>query len=306
MNRPSMFELDAAVLVAARGSFRGAARELKLSPSAVSHAIAGLEAKLGVRLFHRSTRSVSLTAAGQAFLARVESALDTITDAVSEAADYREQPSGLLRLNMSEGAAQILFRPLILPFLARHPEMRIDLVTDGRLVDIVADGFDAGVRQGDLVSPDMFALPCSPAIRFLVAGSPGYFAVHGMPATPQALHQHVCIRTRLPHGGELYPWQFRRGDEAFDFTPQGALTLDSHPLMLEAALAGAGLIWTNEQGLLPHLARGTLQAALTEWSPAEPALHLYYSSRRHLSAGMRALLALVRELYPTAPPPALP
>lgn len=300
MKRPPLFELDAAIAVAARRSFRGAARELDMSPSAVSHAVASLEARLGIRLFHRSTRSVSPTEAGAAFLARVQPALGAIGDAVDAAGAWRAQPSGTLRLNMSEGAAQMLMDTLVLPYLARYPEMRIDLVTDGRLVDIADGGFDAGVRQGTLVGPDMIALACSAPIRFVVAGAPAYFERHGLPRSPRDLHTHACIRTRLPNGGALYDWTFQRGEERVTVAPQGALTLDNHHLMLSAALAGAGLVWTTEWELQPHFASGALRAVLQDWSVAEPPLCLFYPNRRHLSAGMRALLELVRERYPVA------
>lgn len=296
MQRVGLVELNAVAAVAAQRSFRKAAAELGMSASALSHAVASLEQGLGVRLFNRTTRSVSLTEAGMQFLARVQPALGQIAEAMAGVNDFRETPSGTLRLNASEGAAQMILAPVVLEFLRRYPDMQVDIVTEGKLVDIVAGGFDAGIRAADNVPLDMIAVVCSPPIRFVVAGAPAYFAASGLPPpqTPDDLRRHVCIRSRLP-GGALYPWEFARGGERVVIDPAGPLTLDNHHLMIAAAVQGAGLIWTSVWSVAEQLAAGCLRQVLAPWSPAIPGLRLYYPSHRHLGAGLRAFLAVLRE-----------
>mgnify|MGYP006189806917 CR=1 FL=1 len=194
-----------------------------------------------------------------------------------------------------EGAAKLVFSPLIPAFLARYPQMQLDIVTDGRLLDIVAEGFDLGIRSRDLVPQDMIAVPCSAPIRFVVAGAPAYFSRQGVPLSPADLHQHQCIRSRLPGGGPHYNWEFSRGAQQYKFEPTGQLSLDSQPLLVQAALEGIGLIWTNESGIQTYLQSGQLQSVLTEWSPEEAELCFYFPKARQQHAGLRAFLDLVRE-----------
>jgi DNA-binding transcriptional LysR family regulator len=294
MSRAALIELNAVVAVAAHRSFRKAAAELGMSPSALSHTIAALEQRMGVRLFNRTTRSVSPSEAGAQFLARVQPALTQISDAIAGVDEFRATPSGTIRLNTSEGAARMILVPVILEFLQRYPDMQVDIATEGRLVDIVAEGFDAGIRAMEQVPLDMIAVQCSPAIRFLVAGSPAYFKQHGKPRTPNDLRSHVCIRSRLPSGG-LYDWDFERGTQKISIEPAGPLTLDNHNLMIEAAIHGAGLVWTNEHAMAEPIASGKLVPVLAQWSPTHAPLSLYYSSHRHVTAGMKAFLAVVNE-----------
>ena len=296
MTRTALTELSAALAVASHRSFRGAAGELGVSPSAVSHAVAVLEQRMGVRLFHRTTRSVAPTEAGEQFLARVGPALREITTAIDEANVHRATPAGVLRINASEGAALHLMNPVVYAFLERYPDMRLDLVTEGRMVDIVAEGFDAGLRTRDMVPQDMIAVPCSAPVRFLVVGAPAYFARRGRtkPRVPADLSQHTCIRTRLPGGG-LYRWEFERRGEKIDIDPQGALTLDNHHLMRDAALRGVGLVWMNEWSVAADLAAGRLTPVLENWSPRLPELCLYYPGHRHVPAGLRAFIEVIRE-----------
>jgi DNA-binding transcriptional LysR family regulator len=296
MTRPGLIELDAVVAVATHLSFRKAAAELGMSPSALSHIISTLERRLGVRLFNRTTRSVALSQAGEQFLARVQPALGEIADAMAGIDDFRETPSGTIRLNTSEGAAQMILVPVVLEFLKRYPDMRVDLVTEGRLVDIVAERFDAGVRISDQVPLDMIGLACSPPIRFVVVAAPAYFRENELPITPDDLRHHQCIRSRLPSGA-LYKWEFQREGQVMIIAPAGPLTLDNHHLMIEAAIQGAGLVWTNEWAVARLLADGKLVRVLDDWSPSSPGLSLYYPSRRHIPAGMRAFIAVVKETY---------
>jgi DNA-binding transcriptional LysR family regulator len=294
MKRAGLIELNAVVAVATHRSFRKAAVELGMSPSALSHAITSLEQRIGVRLFNRTTRSVALSEAGEQFLARIRPALGQIADAMVGVNEFRDTPSGTLRLNSSEGAAQMILAPVVLEFLRRYPEMQVDLVTEGRLVDIVAEGFDAGIRSAENVPLDMVSVLCSPPIRFVVVGAPSYFKGRRKPTVPDDLREHSCIRSRLPSGA-LYRWEFQRGDERISIDPDGPLTLDNHHLMVAAALEGAGLIWTSIWNVEEALASGKLIHVLEQWSPQVAGLCLYYPSHRHVPAGMKAFLALIHE-----------
>jgi DNA-binding transcriptional LysR family regulator len=294
MKRTGLTELNAVVAVATHRSFRKAAAELDMSPSALSHAIATLERRMGLRLFHRSTRSVSLSEAGEKFLAEVQPALQQITRAMEGANDFRETPSGTLRLNTSEGAARKILAPLVLEFLKRYPDMQIDLVTEGRLVDIIKDGFDAGFRLAETVPQDMIAVPCSPPLHFVVVGSPAYFKTRKPPKTPQELAAHTCIRSRLP-SGTLLRWEFEKRGEKLAIDIASPLTLDSDTLRLDAALQGYGLAWSSEWAVEPYLASGQLVRVLEDWTPSCPGLCLYYSGHRLVPAGLQAFIALVKE-----------
>lgn len=298
MRKKGLLELQAVVAVAAHRNFRRAATDVGLSPSAVSHAVTSLEQRIGVRLFHRTTRSVSLSEAGEQFLSRVEPALGQIAAALESVNEFRDTPAGNLRLNTSEGAARLLLEPILLGFLERYPDMRLDVVTEGKLVDIVAEGFDAGVRLGDIVPQDMIAVPCGPPMRFAVVGSPEFFRRHGQPTTPEDLQRFNCIQPRHA-SGTLYRWEFchpgGEGVELLRITPRGNLTLDSHALMVAAARQGAGLAWLSAPLIAGELAEGRLVEVLNEWSITYPRLSLYYPGHRLVPAGLKALVELIRE-----------
>jgi DNA-binding transcriptional LysR family regulator len=291
-------ELNAVVAIAARKSFRAAAVELGISPSALSHAVTALEKRIGVRLFNRSTRSVALSAAGEAFLARVRPALRDIAEAMEQVNAFRDSPRGQLRLNMSEGAAQIL-QPAMFEFLRRYPEMQLDVVSEGRFVDIVAGGFDAGVRLLDSVPQDMVAVPFGGPFRMAVVGSPDFFVRHRRPQVPADLLDLPCLRSRLP-SGTVYRWEFARRGEEIALDVQGPLTLDSHPLMLEAARQGLALAFVGEWGTRDDLATGRLERVLDDWTPLYPGLCLYYSGHRLVPAGLKAFISVLREILPAA------
>ncbi|ALG75244.1 LysR family transcriptional regulator [Azospirillum thiophilum] len=295
METTGLSELEAVHAVARHRGFRAAAVELGVSRSALSHAVAALEARLGVRLFHRTTRSVAPTQAGERFVADTAPALRDIRAALDRLAGQRATPSGTLRINSSAGAARMIMQPVVLEFLRRYPEMTVDIVTEGRLVDIVLEGFDAGVRLAELVPQDMIAVPLGPELRFAVVGSPGYFADSFIPTTPADLARHRCIRSRMP-GGSLYRWEFERHGEAVAIDGAGPLILDDSLLMLDAARAGIGLAYVTEWQVAEDLAAGRLVRVLEEWTPPFPGLCLYYSGRRHLPTGLRALVDLVREI----------
>jgi DNA-binding transcriptional LysR family regulator len=294
MNKTALSELTSVASVAAHRSFRGAAKELGMSPSALSHAVAALEQRMGVRLFHRTTRSVSLTEAGEQFLARISPALREISAAMDEANTHRATLTGTLRINASEGAALRLMNPVGYEFLRRYPDMKLDVVTDARMVDIVAEGFDAGVRQIGHVPQDMIAVPCSAAVRFQVVGAPAYFADRARPTTPEDLRAQQCIRARLP-GGAPYKWTFGRHGKRVEIDVPGVLTLDSPHLILDAVFHGVGLAWMSEWAVAEHVAAGRLVSVLDDWSERAPGLCLYYPGHRHVPAGLRAFIDVIRE-----------
>jgi DNA-binding transcriptional LysR family regulator len=294
MLKSGLNELDAVIAVARLGSFRAAATELGMSSSALSHAVAALEARLGVRLFNRTTRSVAATDAGEQFIARVAPALAEIGGAIEDINSHRDTPAGTLRINTSAGAARMILTPIILNYMQRFPDMNVVLVTEGRLVDIVGQGFDAGIRLAEAVPQDMIAVPIGGDIRMVVVGSPDYFETRDKPAVPADLLRHRCIRARMATGA-VWSWEFERRGEAVEVDVPGALMLDEMTLMLEATLAGAGLAYLNEWAVRDHIAEGRLVPVLEEWSPPYPGLCLYYPGRRHVPAGLRALIDLIRE-----------
>lgn len=296
MRSSGLVELDAVMAVARHRNFRVAALELGVSRSALSHAVAALEQRLGVRLFNRTTRSVSPTEAGEQFVASVAPALVDIRGAIEAASSRRTKPAGTLRINAGARAARQLMTPIILEYLHRYPQMKVDLVTEGRLVDIVVAGFDAGVRPADRVPQDMIAIPIGPDQRFAVVGSPAYLDERGTPRTPQDLLVHRCIRSRLP-GGSILRWEFNRHGEAIAIDVDGPLTLDESTLMLEAVRAGVGLAYLTEWNVAADLADGRLVRVLENWTPTFPGLCLYYPGRRHVPAGLRALVELIQELH---------
>ncbi|MGO4124197.1 LysR family transcriptional regulator [Inquilinus sp. YAF38] len=284
----ALAELTALGAVATHRSFRAAAAELGLSPSSLSHMVASLERRLGVRLFNRTTRSVAVTEAGEQFLARIQPALREIAEAVETVNRFRDTPAGLLRLNSSEGgSARIL--PVVLDFMAACPEMRVDLVTEGRMIDIVAAGFDAGIRLAEAVPQDMVSVPLGIDEAMIVVGAPGYLAARGVPQAPADLFTHECIRARLPSGAILR-WEFEHQGEEIRIDPPGRLTIGSPELSQQAALAGAGLAFVSGRTAAVEIESGRLQQVLADWTPPFPGLSLYYPRQRLPSAGLRAFI----------------
>ncbi|MBV8380040.1 MAG: LysR family transcriptional regulator [Paucibacter sp.] len=294
MHRSGLTELEAVLAVARLGSFRAAAVELGMSTSALSHAVAALEARLGVRLFNRTTRSVALSEAGARFVAEIAPAVGQIGAAMDTAQDSRQRPSGTLRLNMHSGALRLV-GPLLHEYLRRYPEMRLDVVTEGRLIDIVAAGFDAGVRLAGQVPRDMVAVPIGGDVSMAVVGSPDYFARHAPPQTPAELAAHSCIRTRFSNGA-IYRWEFQKNGESLALDVQGPLTLDDMSGARAAALAGVGLAFISVGFVSEALAAGRLVRVLADWTPPFPGIALYYPSQRHAAAGLRAFVELIREM----------
>ncbi|WP_031356659.1 LysR family transcriptional regulator [Caballeronia sordidicola] len=294
MSRAGLSELTAFVAIAEQRSFRAAARTLGVSPSALSHSMRGLEGRLGVRLFNRTTRSVALTEAGEQLLQRVGPAMAELESAVNEVASARDQPSGSIRISASESAAKPIVRHVLPGFLASYLGIHVEFVVDTRLVDIVADGFDAGIRVLQDVPRDMIAIRFGPDMRFAAVASPDYLSRHEPPKTPDDLAQHRCIRFRF-ESGALYRWDLEHRGKSASIDVDGPMTLGNINLMVEAALAGIGIAWVPDYQVADHLASGRLVQLLPEWSPAFPGLCLYYPANRHPPAALRLFAQAVRD-----------
>lgn len=295
MRRADLNDLDAVIAIARRGSFRAAALDLGMSTTALSNAIGKLEAGLGVRLFHRTTRSVSLTDAGRVFVEQVGPALQDVHGALEAVRSQQTTPSGTLRINAFAAAAREILSPLVLEFLRRHPQVHVDLVTEGRLVDIVEDGFDLGLRVADLVPSDMIAISLGRPQRYAVVGSPAYFAMHDRPRVPPDLLNHPCIRVRLPNGA-LFRWQFEKDGQSAQIDVDGPITLDESSLARIAVLEGVGIGFFMESDVRADIEASRLVRVLEDWTPPRSQLCLYYSGRRNPSAAFRAFIGLAREL----------
>ena len=254
----------------------------------------GLEARLDVRLFNRTTRSVALTEAGEQLLRRVGPAIADLEDAVNEVTSARDRPSGSIRISASESAAKPLVRHVLPEFLATYPNIHVEFVVDTRLVDIVADGFDAGIRVLQDVPRDMVAVRFGPDMRFAAVASPDYLACHEPPKAPHDLAQHRCIRFRFDSGA-LYRWDLEYRGKSASVDVQGPMTLGNLNLMVEAALAGIGVAWVPEYLVADHVMAGRLVHLLPEWSPSFPGLCLYYPANRHPPAALRLFAQAVRE-----------
>ncbi|KNC91405.1 LysR family transcriptional regulator [Trabulsiella odontotermitis] len=294
IKNPTFSDLKAFMAVAEQRSFRRAADFSGVTRSTLSHAIRGLEARLGVRLLHRTTRSVSLTEAGEELLRRISPHLTGLEQALEEIADTRGQVLGTLRINGGEEAIHLLMQTIVPAYLARYPGVSLDLVVDGRLVDIVAEGFDAGIRLAEDVPADMVAVRFGDDVRFLAVASPSYLAQHAAPATPDDLAQHRCIRQRLP-SGKRYRWEFSRHGQSIAVDVPGTLTLNSSPLMVDAAIKGLGIAYVPDVHVRSALADGRLVTVLEPWCPPIPGLCLWFPANRHMPASLRALIDIIKE-----------
>ncbi len=293
--KPSLGDLTALAAITAHRSFRKAADELGLKPSTLSHMMRVLEQNLGVRLLNRTTRSVSPTEAGARLVSRLQPVLRDLDAALQEIDDFRGRPSGTLRINSSEPAARKLMEKVVPTFLARHPEMALDLVTEGRLVDIVAERFDAGIRLGEAVPRDMIAVRVGGETRFVAVASRAYLKKRPLPRTPDDLKDHSCIRLRLP-SGKLYRWEFEKHGQELEIDVPGALTLDNVGLMIEAAIDGLGIAYVPIHSAQRHLDGGRLVAVLDDWCPPIPGVFLYYPGHRLVPPGLRAFIDVLKEV----------
>ncbi|MCZ4257016.1 LysR family transcriptional regulator [Sulfitobacter sp. G21635-S1] len=295
MTMYKLSDFDAVLAIGRRGSFRAAALDLGMSTSALSNAIAKLEEQLGVRLFNRTTRSVSLTGAGRRFVDQVSPALRDIHQALDTVRAQQETPSGALRINTFATAGREFLAPLVLEFLRRFPEVRVDVVTEGNLVDIVADGFDFGVRSQPLVPSDMIAIPIGPPRRYAVVAAPAYLENRELPQVPSDLLVHDCIRTRLPNGG-MFRWQFQADGEPVQVDVQGPITLDEASLARIAVLEAVGIGYFMESDVQADIDAGRLVRVLDAWTPPLSPLCLYYPSRRNPPAAFKVFVDLAHEL----------
>jgi DNA-binding transcriptional LysR family regulator len=293
MHGTELAELSTFLAVARLKSFRKAALERGVASSAVSHAIRNLEERVGVRLFHRTTRSVSPTDAGERLFAELQPAFRQIETALDGLNSFRGTPFGTIRINVPTAIAPFVLHDVMGPLLRQNPGLHLDIVATDRLVDIAAEGFDAGVRFGERLSQDMVAVRIRPRLRFAVVGSPAYFKGRELPLTPSDLRKHACIRYRFPSGA-IFNWEFARDGEAVDVEVGGPLTLDGQELMIEAALQGCGLAYVWDNRVRTYLASGALIRCLDDWCAFDDSLFLYYPSRRYVSAGLRALIAMIR------------
>ena len=293
MRRGDLDDLAAFASVARHRSFTRAAAELGLSPSALSHAMKALEARLDVRLLARTTRSVAPTAAGAQLLRSLDPALAQVTAGLASLADLRGAPSGAVRLATFGYAARTILTPRLPQFLLDHPDVSVEVIVEDRLIDLVAGGFDAGIRLGESVERDMVAVPVGPDLRTVVVGTPAYFERHEAPLTPADLDRHICVNYRLLGGGGLLPWEFEEAGRDVRFKVSGQLTVNDEVLAAAAVRAGAGLGYMMEHDVADEIADGRLVQVLADWCPSYPGCRLYYPDRR-VTPALRALIAALR------------
>lgn len=297
MPRPHLNDLAAFLTVVRERSFtRGAAR-LGVSPSALSHTLRTLEERLGVRLLNRTTRSVAPTDAGERLWRSIGPHVEGIEAELAALGAARTKPVGTIRISATDYVANAILVPRLAPWLARYPDIKLEIGIDDRLVDIVAERLDAGVRMGEQVARDMIAVRISPDLRMAVVGTPAYFKQHTPPKKPQDLTAHHCINLRLPTHGGLYAWEFQKGRRKLNVRVDGQMTFNHTGAMLNAALAGVGLAYVLEDSARPHLDNGRLTRVLPDWCPPFPGLHLYYPSRRQASPAFALLVEALR--YPS-------
>jgi DNA-binding transcriptional LysR family regulator len=293
MRATDLSELAAFDAVARHRSFRRASEERGVTASAISHAVTNLEARVGIRLLNRTTRSVSLTDAGTMLHSRLSPALRDMGSALDALNQFRDTPFGKVRINAPNSIAPFVFPPVMGSLLAQNPNLELEIVATDRLIDIVEEGFDAGIRLGESLREGMTAVKIKPRLRLVVVGSPAYFEKRPLPKTPDDLKQHVCIRNTYPNGA-AYAWSFNRGDREIEHWPAGPLSLDDHELMVEAALSGAALAYVWEERARGHVESGRLIQCLSAWCQPEDWLYLYYPTRKYISAGLRAVIKALR------------
>ncbi len=294
MPRADLNDLQAFRAVARERSFTRAAAQLGVSPSALSQALRGLEARLGLRLLTRTTRSVAPTEAGERLLGSLGPAFDRIDAALAAIGEFREKPSGTVRITAGEHAAEAVLWPALERLLPDYPDITVEVDVTNTLTDIVAGRYDAGVRLGEQVAKDMVAVRIGPEMRMAVVGAPSYFETRSRPKSPQDLTEHSCINLRLPTLGGLYAWEFEKGKRELNVRVEGPLVFNVTPLMLKAALAGFGLACLFEDVVQAHLAEGRLVRVLADWCPPFPGYHLYYPSHRQPTAAFALLVDALR------------
>jgi len=287
--------------VAAHSSFRAAATQLGTTPSAVSQAIRALELRLGLPLFQRTTRRVGLTEAGATLLARLKPAANEIGDCLEALGALRERPSGLLRLSVPRIAVELVVVPLLPAFRQAFPEVAVEVDVNDAAIDLAAEGFDAGIRIGEFVQRDMVALPVTLDIRWMVLGSPAYFAARGWPQRPEDLIDHECLRYRFPTARSVYRWEFLRDGKEFSIDVPGKMLLNDSMLFHAMACQGLGLIYTTDAAAERELAEGRLVAVLEAYLPTSPGLYLYFPRRSQAQPKLRAFIDVAMALAKSRP-----
>jgi DNA-binding transcriptional LysR family regulator len=294
MARPPLADLGAFLAVARERSFTRAAAQLGVSPSALSQSMRALEEKLGVRLLTRTTRSVAPTEAGDRLIATLGPHLDEIEAGLAALSDLRDEPAGTIRLTAVDHAAETILWPALAEFLAKYPDVHVDLIVDNTLRDIVSERFDAGIRMGERVARDMIAVRIGPEIRMAAVATPSYFEKRGKPKTPQELAHHSCINMRFATLGNVYAWEFEKGSRELNVKVEGQLTVNDIAVIRQAALNGVGIAFIPADIAEPYIQAGELIHVLSDWTPPFPGYYLYYPSRRQQSPAFALLVEALR------------
>ncbi|WP_158810651.1 LysR family transcriptional regulator [Beijerinckia sp. L45] len=294
MPRQTLNDLTAFLAVARARSFTGAAAKLGVSQSALSHTVRGLEARLGVRLLTRTTRSVAPTEAGERLLRTVGPRFEEIEAELAALTELRDKPAGNIRINAGEHPTSSILWPALERLLAAYPDITVEVAIDNGLTDIVAEGYDAGIRLGEQVGKDMVAVRIGPDLRMAVVGAPAYFAKRPWPKMPQDLTDHACINLRLPTRGGLYAWEFEKGARAMKVRVEGQFASNDSKMNLRAALAGSGLAYVPEDRVQSHIEDGRLVRVLADWCAPFSGYHLYYPSRRQAAPAFALLVEALR------------
>ncbi|WP_313688372.1 LysR family transcriptional regulator [Pantoea sp.] len=292
--RATLQELEMFAAIAQHLSFRKAAAERNITPSALSHAMRNFEQRLGIRLLNRTTRKVALTAAGERFLLRIQPALQDLAQAVDELNDWRSDPQGNLRISIPRSAEALFFQSLILPFMQRFPQISVEIDSNDALLDIVTAGFDAGVRYGAVLAQDMVAVPFGEPMRAVAVATPEFIAHHGVPQTPAELLHFPCIERRFP-SGRRYRWEFWQDGQKQEVAVRGSLILDNNERILQAALAGAGIAFLHQGTVTEALQSGELVEILPEFTQVEEGFWLYYPSRKYIPTPLRYFIDWLKE-----------
>jgi DNA-binding transcriptional LysR family regulator len=300
MARENINDLLAFLAVAREGSFTRAAAKIGVSQSALSHTVRALETRLGLRLLTRTTRSVAPTEAGQRLMGTIGPRLDEIEAELVALGELRDKPAGTIRITATDYAADMFLWPRLAPVLPGYPDLKVEIIADYRLSDIVADRFDIGVRYGDQVAKDMVAVRITADSRMAIVCSPSYQVQRGAPVRPQDLLSHNCITLRLPTRGSLYAWELKKGRRELQVRVEGQVTFNGVYQMLNAALDGAGLAFLPHDLVQPHLEAGRLVSVMEDWCPTFPGLHAYYASRREPSRALNVVIDALR-LRPQEP-----
>jgi DNA-binding transcriptional LysR family regulator len=294
MARENINDILILLAVARERSFTRAAAKLGLSQSALSHSVRALEARMGVRLLARTTRSVAPTEAGQRLIDAVAPRLEEIETEIAAVSELGDKPVGTIRITATDHVIDNVLWPRLAKILPHNPDLRVEISADYRMVDIAAERFDIGVRWGDQVEQDMIAVRLTADMRLMIVGAPGYFATRPVPATPQDLLKHNCITLRLASSGGLYAWELRQGEREVQAKVGGQATFTSVYQMINAAISGAGLAFVTADVAEPHVRAGRLVSVMEDWCPSFPGAHAYYSSRRHPSRAFELVIDALR------------